>query len=137
MYLLDTNIISELRRPRPHGAVLAWINATEADQLFLSAMTMGEIQRGIERSRPQDQAKAEALEEWADEVASTYQILPIDTLTMRLWARLMNRRPAQLYEDTFIAATAIIHGLSVVTRNTKDFEVAGLNLINPFQYPRQ
>ena len=130
-------MISELRRSRPHGAVMAWLNATTPDDLFLSAITMGEIQSGIERTRPRDPAAAEALEKWADAVESSYQILPIDSLTMRLWAKLMNHRPDQGYEDMFIAATAIVHGFSVVTRNTKDFQISGLKLIDPFQIIRQ
>ena len=68
MYLLDTNVVSELRRPRPHGAVLDWIAGVPAEQLFLSAVTVGEIQAGIEITREQDAAKAEELEAWLDKV---------------------------------------------------------------------
>jgi len=136
MYLLDTNIVSELRRPRPHGAVLAWLDTIDAGDLFLSAMTMGEIQKGIERTRPQDPAKAEALEEWADEIVSTYQVIPIDSATIRLGTKLMHRRSEHEFADMMIAATAIVHGLILATRNIKDFKNLGLQIFNPFEFSK-
>src|SRR5438309_10787830 len=78
-YLLDTNVVSELRKPRPHGGVVAWLNNQKEDQLFLSAVTMGELQAGIERTRRQDPSKALDIESWADQLAASYQILPMDT----------------------------------------------------------
>ena len=78
MYLLDTNVVSELRRPRPHGAVLDWIADVSAEQLFVSAVTVGEIQAGIEITREQDEAKAEELEAWLDKVLASYGVLPMD-----------------------------------------------------------
>jgi toxin FitB len=133
MYLLDTNVVSELRRPRPHGAVLAWIaSAIDAD-LHISAVTLGEIQAGIEITRDQDAEKARAIEQWADQVAATYNVLPMDAQTFRIWARLMHRRSDTLYEDAMIAATARQHELTVVTRNTGDFKAFGVKLMNPFK----
>jgi len=79
-YLLDTNVVSEVRKPRPHGAVLNWLNAQDDDQLFLSAVTMGELQAGIERTRHQGPVKAQEIERWADQLASSLihaQTIPI------------------------------------------------------------
>jgi predicted nucleic acid-binding protein len=115
MYLLDTNVISELRRPRPHGAVLDWIADVPADQLYISVVTGGEIQAGIEMTRERDAAKAEELEAWLDKVLASYGVLPMDAAAFREWARLMHRRSGAMTEDAMIAATAIVHRLTVVT----------------------
>jgi predicted nucleic acid-binding protein len=133
MYLLDTNVVSELRRPRPHGAVVAWLQATADRDLHLSAVTLGEIQAGIELTRAQDAAKAAALEAWLERVAASYNVLPMDGAAFRAWARLMHRRSDTLYEDAMIAATALVHGLTVVTRNIADFSSFGVPLLNPFE----
>ena len=132
MYLLDTNVVSELRRPRPHRAVLDWIADVPAEQLFISAVTIGEIQAGIEITRQQDEAKAEELEAWLDRVQATYGVLPMDAPAFREWARLMHGRSDTLTEDAMIAATAIVHRLIVVTRNVSDFGQLGVELENPF-----
>lgn len=132
MYLLDTNIISEMRRKKPHGAVKAWLEATDDRDLHVSAVTLGEIQAGIELTRDVDPDRAEDLSRWADAVAVTFNIVSMDAATFRLWTRLMHRKPDSLYEDAMIAATAIIHGLTVVTRNVKDFEALNVELLNPF-----
>ena len=133
MYLLDTNVVSELRRPKPHGAVLAWIANVPSENLRLSALTVGEIQAGIELTRDQDQAKAQVLEQWLDEVEMSFAVLPMDAETFRVWARLKHRRSDTLIEDAMIAATAMVHELIVVTRNVRDFEELGVALINPFE----
>lgn len=132
MYLLDTNVISEMRRVRPHGAVKAWIEAVDDAQLYLSAVTIGEIQAGIEITRENDTPRAEVLQDWADAIASTFNILPMDAHCFRLWAQMMHGKPDSLYEDAMIAATARIHGLTVVTRNGKDFAELGVSLLDPF-----
>lgn len=132
MYLLDTNIISELRKPKPHGAVVAWIQSIEDKDLFLSAVTIGEIQAGIEITREQDTTKAQQIEQWLDLVASSYNVLPMIADIFRIWAKLMHRTSDTLYEDAMIAATAKQHHLTVVTRNTADFKGFGVKLFNPF-----
>lgn len=132
MYLLDTNVVSELRRPKPHGAVLQWIADVPAEALFLSAVTVGEIQAGIEITREQDRAKADALEAWLDLVVATYGVLPMDAAAFRAWARLKHHKSDTLLEDAMIAATAIVNGLTVVTRNVRDFRPFEVSIVNPF-----
>ncbi len=133
MYLLDTNVVSELRKPKPHGGVVAWLQAVDDLQLHLSAVTVGEIQAGIELTREQDSAKADEIDAWLEMVATSYNVLPMDGSAFRMWAQLMHRKSDTLYEDAMIAATAKVHGLTVVTRNIADFKVFGVPLINPFK----
>lgn len=132
MYLLDTNIVSELRRPRPHGAVLAWLRGVADDDLYLSAVSIGEMQVGIERTRDQDPARATELEAWLNQVAATWNLLPMDAAVFRCWARFMHGKSDTLYEDAMIAATAAIHRLTVVTRNLRDFTAFPVPTLNPF-----
>jgi len=131
-FLLDTNVVSELRKPKPHGAVVAWLNHLNDEQLFLSAVTLGELQSGIERTRAQDTKKALEIESWVDQLADSIQVLPMDALCFREWARLMSGKSNTLVEDAIIAATARIHGLMVATRNERDFAAFGVSLLNPF-----
>jgi len=135
MYLLDTNVISELRRPKPHGAVLAWLEFVPDNELHISAVSLGEIQAGIELTRDQDEDKAAEIERWLDRVAASYNLLNMDAETFRIWARLMHRRSDTLYEDAMIAATAVRYRLTVVTRNIGDFSNFGVELIDPFARP--
>lgn len=134
MYLLDTNVVSELRKPKPHGGVLAWLKSVSDRDLHLSAVSLGEIQAGIELTREQDAAKAADIEDWADQVATTWNILPMDAATFRIWAKIMHRRSDTLIEDALIAATALLHGLQVVTRNVGDFKGFGVRAWNPWTY---
>lgn len=133
MFLLDTNVISEFRKPRPHGGVVAWIAAANDADLNVSAVTFGEIQKGIERTRMQDADKAARIERWSDKVADTYNVLPMTAEIFRLWAKLMHKQSDTVNEDAMIAATAIVNKLTVVTRNVNDFERFGVKIINPFE----
>jgi hypothetical protein len=132
MYLLDTNVVSELRKIRPHGAVVAWLETVADEDIHLSAVTLGEIQIGIELTREQDALKAAEIEGWADQVAATYNVLSLDATTFRVWAKLMHRQSDTVYEDAMIAATARVNHLTVVTRNVGDFERFNVPIFNPF-----
>lgn len=132
MYLLDTNVVSELRRPRPHGGVVAWFESLDDAQIHVSAVTLGEIQAGIELTREQDPAKAQEVEAWLELLAGAYSVLPMDAATFRALARLMHRKSDTLYEDAMIAATAQVHALTVATRNVADFQALGFEVFNPF-----
>lgn len=132
MYLLDTNVVSELRRPRPHAAVVGWIRNQRDEDLHLSAVTVGEIQAGIEITRERDQDKAQEIEAWLEQISAAYNVVSMDARAFRLWGRLMHRRPDRLAQDGMIAATAAVHGLTVVTRNVRDFERLGVATLNPF-----
>jgi predicted nucleic acid-binding protein len=136
MYILDTNVISELRRVRPHGAVLAWLRSVNDYDLSLSAVSLGEIQAGIEKTRELDPAKAAEIETWTDQIADTWNVLPMDKITFRLWAKLMHRQSDHLIEVAMIAATAIVHRLIVVTRNVKDFAAFDVDVLDPYATPR-
>jgi len=132
MYLLDTNVVSELRRQRPPGAVVAWLRSLDQRELFISAVTLGELQAGIEVTRERDAAKAAEIEAWVDRISETWNILPMDAATFRMWAELMHRRSDDLIEDAMIAAAARVHGLRVVTRNVKDFRDFDVSVLNPY-----
>ena len=132
MYLLDTNVISELRRAKPHGAVLAWFHALRPDEIAIPAVVIGEIQDGVEITRKHDQLKAEEIEAWLDYVMANFPVLPMDGPMFREWARLMAGKSDDLSGDAMIAATARIHRLTVATRNVRDFEGLGVEVFNPF-----
>ena len=132
MFLLDTNIVSELRKPKPHGGVVAWVSANDTTSLYLSAMTIAELQRGVEMTREQDAGKASEIETWLEQLMFTGQVLAMDAAVCREWARLMHRRSDTLVEDAFIAATARVHRLVVATRNVRDFKTLGVETLNPF-----
>jgi len=132
MYLLDTNVVSELRKLKPHQGVVAWIQSAPEEALHISAVTVGEIQAGIEITRRQDAAKAKEIEDWLDNVAQSYGVLAADAPVFRRWAQLMSRRADHHLEDALIAATALVHGLTVVTRNVSDFGPFDVPLVNPF-----
>ncbi len=132
MFLLDTNVVSEVRKLKPHGAVLSWLQSTPDHALYLSAVTLGEIQAGIEITRERDVAKATEIETWLEQLAQSFQVLAVDAAVFRCWAKLMHHRNNHHLEDALIAATALTHDLTVVTRNTKDFADFGVRLLNPF-----
>ncbi len=132
-YLLDTNVVSEMRKQKPHGAVVAWLTDLRDEQVFLSAVTMGELQAGIELTRRQDPEKAMEIERWVDQLEASYQILPMDTASFREWGRLMHGKSDDLVEDGMIAATARKHDLIVATRNEDDFKQLNVQVFNPFK----
>jgi predicted nucleic acid-binding protein len=137
MYLLDTNVISELRKTKPHGAVVQWIGDVAEGDLHISAVTIGEIQAGIEVTREQDEAKAAEIEQWLDLVSASFSVVAMDAAAFRMWARLMHRSSDALYEDAMIAAIAKVHGYTLVTRNVADFKPFGIPMVNPFMTPRK
>lgn len=128
-YLLDTCILSELRKTRCDPAMAAWMSAIQPDEAFLSVLTLGEIRRGIELHRLKDAKAAGALERWLTGLETHYadRILPITAAIADRWGRLSIRQPLGL-----IAATALEHRLTVVTRNVEDFKRSGVSLLNPF-----
>ena len=134
MYLLDTNIVSELRRKKPHEAVVVWLQSVDDKDLYLASVTLAEIQAGIELTREQDAERAAELEVWLDDVAATYNILNLDGNAFRTWAKLMHKKSDTLYEDGMIAAIAKANKLTVVTRNITDFAAFDVPLLNPFEY---
>lgn len=133
MYLLDTNVVSELRRRRPNRAVLDWLSAISTEELFIAAVTFGELQAGVEMTRRQDPEKAAAIEAWINDLAASYSVLAADEVIFRQWARLMHRKADDLIEDAIIAATALVRNLTVVTRNIRDFEQFQVRALNPFE----
>jgi len=133
MYLLDTDVISELRRRRRNRNVVAWISNVSAADLFLSVVTIGEIELGIARQRVRNPSFAKDLADWLEVTLRAYEerILPLTVGIARRWGRLA----AQLGNkqlDLAIAATALEHGLTVVTRNVSDFEPTGVTVLDPF-----
>jgi predicted nucleic acid-binding protein len=132
-FLLDTNVISELRKTKPHGAVVAWLETLRVEQIFLSAVTMGELQTGVELTRRQNPAKAREIESWLSPVEMSFAFVPMDPACFREWSRLMAGKPGALREDAMIAATATVHGFTVATRDEKDFRRLGVEIINPFK----
>jgi predicted nucleic acid-binding protein len=134
MYLLDTNVISELRRPRPHGAVVAWIKSVPSEAMFVPSVVIGEIQIGIERAAQSDPVKARELSAWLDQLLATSQCLSADADTFRIWGRLTHRLASGMLVDALIAATAQQRNLVVVTRNVGDFEWLGVRVLNPFEH---
>jgi predicted nucleic acid-binding protein len=141
MFLFDTVVLSELRKPQRqrNRNVVHWIEKISSQDLFVSVVTIGEIERGIERQRQLDPPFAESLATWVDTVLRTYEgrILPIDVAVARRWGRL-SQRIGNKGLDLAVAATALEHGLTVVTRNVSDFEATGVSLLDPFSsLPRQ
>ena len=134
MYLLDTNALSELRRPRPHGAVVAWLRSVPDHMVFVPAIAIDEIQLGIEATATQDPAKAREISAWLDGILPTSQIIDATPAIFRTWARLIAKTRRDLLVDALVASTAIETGMSVATRNIRDFAAFEVECLNPFEW---
>ncbi|HEV7981759.1 MAG TPA: type II toxin-antitoxin system VapC family toxin [Xanthobacteraceae bacterium] len=136
MFLIDTVTLSELRRRRRDPVVVAWFERQRTADLFLSVISIGEIERGIARLRTTDPGFAGALAAWLDRVLALYgeRVLPFDLQTARRWGAL-SAALGNNSADLMIAATALEHGLTVVTRNASDFEPTGVAVLDPFSRP--
>jgi predicted nucleic acid-binding protein len=134
MYLLDTVVLSEMRKRQGDANVLRWLRDKPADHVFISAITLGEIERGVEGQRGREPAFAEALASWLEHLIAVHQsrILPIDIAIGRRWGRLAFR-VGHAGIDLLIAATALEHGLTVATRNVRHFIPTGVAVENPFE----
>jgi predicted nucleic acid-binding protein len=128
-------VLSELRKPRPHGAVLHWLSDVGDVDLHISEITLGEIQEGIEIARDQDAENAAKIEAWLELLTRSYNVIPTDSLAFRLWAKLMHKSSDALYEDAMLAATARVRRLTVVTKNVADFKSFGAEILEPFNTP--
>jgi hypothetical protein len=134
-YLIDTNIISEVRKgKRCNSNVASWYEGIEDESLYLSVLVIGEIRRGIERVRLKDTAQANALENWLIAVDKAFgeRILPVDRAVADEWGRLGASRPLPVI-DGLLAATAKIHRMTLVTRNTTDIADLDVRVLNPFE----
>jgi predicted nucleic acid-binding protein len=135
-YLLDTNVVSEARkRHRANPKVLAWLETVEDDELFLSVLVLGEIRKGVEQTRSADPRRARALEQWLDVLERNYadRVLPVSTAVADRWGRLGAISPLSTV-DGLLAATALVHKMTLVTRNVRHVEHTGVRLLDPFEF---
>ena len=132
-YLLDTNIVSELRKARPNRNVVSFVESADEPRLYISALTLGELHKGAESKRPSDPAVASLLLNWIAETERRFadRVLPVDTAVAQVWG-MLSADGSRPIIDTLIAATAIANGLTLVTRNTADFRGLDLELVNPW-----
>lgn len=133
-FLLDTNVVFETRKKAPHPGVLAWLTSTPESGLFLSVLVVGEIRNGIERLARRNPAQAGALEQWLKQLVAAYEdrIVPVTTEVAEMWGRLNTPNPVPVV-DGLLAATALVRGWTLVTRNTADIASTGVQLLNPFR----
>jgi hypothetical protein len=134
-YLLDTNVVSEIRRPRPHVGVQQWVESRAAEDMYLSVLVLGELRLGVERLRPRDPGQSESLERWLVSLEGRFadRVLAIDEPIAHAWGRLGAADPLPPV-DGLLAATALVHGLTVVTRDTAPFERIGVPCLDPWTY---
>jgi predicted nucleic acid-binding protein len=136
-YLLDTNVLSEGRKPRGDASVKAWFASVEGDELYLSVLVIGEIRQGIERLKPRDFEQARVYEAWLETLKRDYRerILPITVAVSEAWGRFNAAGPLPVI-DGLLAATAQVHGLTLVSRNVADLERTGVSVLNPFHFQK-
>ena len=132
MFLLDTDIVLELRRPEPNRSVIAWMSGVRPEEIAVPALVIGEIALAAEHLRVRDPRRADGLTDWLDTLDHNFPILAADAPVMRIWARLMQLRPRPNFNDATVAATALHHGLTVATRNVAAFMPLGVLVTNPF-----
>ena len=132
-YLLDTNVISEGRRPRPDPGVLAFVDSIDRERLFVSVLTIGELRKGAEIKGRKNAKGGQRLHVWIDEVEQAFgnRVLPVDLAAARLWGELLADRPRSVV-DTLLAATAISRDLTLVTQNVRDIADIKVGVINPW-----
>ncbi len=132
-YLIDTNVLSELRKPRRNAAVVDWFSSISSERLYVSVLTLGELRQGAEMLRIRDARSAGALDRWIAAVRTEFgdRIIAVDEEVAERWGQMSPRRPIPVI-DGLLAATALTHDLAVVTRNTADFERSGASVLNPF-----
>ena len=133
-FLLDTNILSEVRKPRPHGGVLAWFTAHHSAYFATPVIALFELQMGVEKLRTQDPYRAAGFEYWIARLEAGDHVLPFDAAASRETARMLHKQPISLMADAMIAAITKVNGLTLATRNTRDFERFKVPLVNPFTY---
>ncbi len=133
-YLLDTNVVSELRKARADPRVVSWMRANERAEAYLSTLVIGEIRQGIERARARDAGRADALDTWLDGLVRAYgdRILPVTAEVAQVWGRLNIRPDRPPVIDGLMAATAMVHRLTLATRNVADIARTGVAHVNPF-----
>jgi toxin FitB len=133
-YLFDTNVLSEVNRRQPDGRMLAFVRGLRNEDTFISVLTIGELRRGARLKRRTDAGHANRLDAWIASIETDYgsRILPVDLSTASQWGTLAAQRSRPLV-DTLIAATAMVHDLVLVTRNTRDFADTGVALANPWE----
>ncbi len=132
-YLLDTNILSETRRKKPEPGVIQFLSEAESSALYVSVLTLGELRKGVALKQRSDRAAARLLSEWVDGLEYSFadRVVGIDATTARVWGELSAERPRPVI-DTLLAATAIVHRLTLVTRNTADIEGIAVKVLDPW-----
>lgn len=134
-FLLDTNIVSETRKRRGNAAVKSWIASVHPEDLYLSVLVVGEVRRGIEQLRRRNAEEARVLEAWLASLRRDYagRLLPVDGDVAEMWGRLNVPNTLPII-DSYLAATALVHGLTLVTRNVADVQRTGVPILNPFEW---
>ena len=132
-FLLDTNVVSEIRKKEPHPSVSGWFSSVPESELFLSVLVIGEIRQGVDRLARRDPAQAEVFDRWLSQLVAIYEdrIVPITADVAEAWGRLNVADPVPVV-DGLLAATALVRGWTLVTRNAKDVASTGVGLFNPF-----